>query len=245
MNLIKTPSFELAVYARGDEHADKLALVLPGRLDTKDYIHMTSHVDFLAKLGFYAVSFDPPGTWGSSGSIEDYTMTNYLKAINELIEHFGNKATLVMGHSRGGSMAMLAAITNPHISHLISIFSRPGPSDIGMQEAKTIGFETDYRYLPPGADRSGGKMEFKLPYSFFVDGAQYDMRDGLKRCTIPKLFIVGLHDKSVKPEVAREAYDVSAKPKILLELDSDHNYRLHSEITEKVNHAVGEFLETE
>jgi hypothetical protein len=41
-------SLRLATYARGNEKAQKLALVLPGRLDTKDYTHMISHVDYLA-----------------------------------------------------------------------------------------------------------------------------------------------------------------------------------------------------
>ncbi len=82
VDIIKTPSFELAVYIKGKSDAKKLALVLPGRLETKDYPHMRSHVNYLAKRGYLALSFDPPGTWDSPGEIEFYTMTNYLKAIN-------------------------------------------------------------------------------------------------------------------------------------------------------------------
>lgn len=93
MNIIKTKNFELAVYTKGDQDSPKLALVLPGRLDTKDYIHNTSLVDYLASQSYIALSFDPPGTWESSGNIELYTTTNYLKAVDELIEHFGNKQT--------------------------------------------------------------------------------------------------------------------------------------------------------
>jgi hypothetical protein len=42
---------------KGDQDAAKLALVLPGRLDTKDYAHMVSAVDFLSARGYLAVSF--------------------------------------------------------------------------------------------------------------------------------------------------------------------------------------------
>jgi pimeloyl-ACP methyl ester carboxylesterase len=130
MNVIKTKSFELAVYAKGDPNSPKLAIVVPGRLDTKDYIHNTSLVDYLAQLGYYAVSFDPPGTWESPGGMELYTSTNCIEAVNELIEHFGNKPTVVAGHSRGGTVAMLAGTTNQHITHIIPIFSYYGePSD--------------------------------------------------------------------------------------------------------------------
>src|SRR3990167_9150866 len=113
--MIKTNSFTLATYQKGNPDSKKLALVLPGKLDTKDYAHMRSHVDFLANLGFFALSFDPPGTWESPGDISLYTTTNYLKAIDELIKHFGNKPTFIMGHSRGASISMMGASRNSKI----------------------------------------------------------------------------------------------------------------------------------
>lgn len=60
MDLVKTRSFNLAVYKKGDENSPKLALVMPGKLDTKDYSNMRRHVDYLAGLGHLAISFDPP-----------------------------------------------------------------------------------------------------------------------------------------------------------------------------------------
>ncbi len=242
MNTIQTKSFNLAVYSKGNESAEKLALVLPGRLDTKDYVHMKSLVDFLAGLGYFALSFDPPGSWESNGDINQYTMSNYLKAINELIEHYGNKPTVLVGHSRGGSMAMLAGITNPYVTHFITVFSRPGPSSMGLEEARTKGVQVDYRDLPPGNVRTTEQKKFELPYSYFEDAAQYDMRDGLRECIKPKLFFVGLHDVDVKPGYVREAYEIAAEPKQLYELDSDHDYRLHPAIIEEVNRVIGSFL---
>lgn len=88
MNLLQLPSFTIATYMQGNPDAEKLALVLPGKLDTKDYAHMRSHVDFLAERGYLALSFDPAGTWESPGDISLYTLNNYLKTIDELIEHF-------------------------------------------------------------------------------------------------------------------------------------------------------------
>src|SRR5690606_21567041 len=123
MKLIKTPSFELAVYLQGNFNAARLALVLPGKLDTKDYAHMRSHVDFLATKGFLAVSFDPPGTWESPGDIELYTMTNYIKAVNELISYFNNRPTFVMGHSRGATIATIVGAQNKNVFAFASVMS--------------------------------------------------------------------------------------------------------------------------
>src|SRR3990167_4608093 len=134
--MIKTKNFKLAIYSGGNEDANKIALVLPGRLDTKDYVHMTSHVDFLAERGYYALSFDMPGTWESPGNIAEYTTTNYIKAVNELVDYLGTKPTLLIGHSRGGSVAILAGAANKNVIGIIPIMatygapSSPSPEDL-------------------------------------------------------------------------------------------------------------------
>ena len=239
--IVQTHSFELAIYARGNESADKLALVLPGRLDTKDYAHMTSHVDYLASIGYYAVSFDPPGTWESPGPIDLYTTTNYLKAINELIEHYGNKPTVLIGHSRGGSMALLAGTTNPFVTHMVAIMSHHGPSTVGKPEDQSV-ITPSLRDLPPGTSRTTQHKEFFLPYSYFVDQQQYDALEKLRSSKKSKLFFYGTRDVLVSPESVKSMYDVSAEPKIIHHLNSEHDYRLHPEIIDEVNNAMSEFL---
>lgn len=184
MAIIKTKSFELAIYKKGSDLSKKLAICLPGRLDTKDYAHLRSHVDFLADEGYLALSFDPPGTWESSGDISIYTNQNYLKAINEVIEYYGNRATIVLGHSRGGSMSMLAGVNNEFVTHFIAIMSHYGPSE---RPDFSGGVRTSYRDLPPGTEESKEKKRFDLPMSYFDDTISYT---GLESCPKPKLFFL-------------------------------------------------------
>lgn len=243
MPLIKTPSFQLAVYANGDEKADKLALCLPGKLDTKDYAHMRSHVDYLAGLGYHAVTFDPPGTWESPGGIELYTMSNYLKAINELIEYYGNRPTLVLGHSRGATMSMLAGTSNPKIFAFIPIMSTLAKGSFWEShdpEWQSRGYTLSKRDLPPGG---GPKVkEYKLPYSFFEDQTKYDLTPEMTSSTKPKLFILGKRDVLATPNIVKSTYATFAEPKQLYELDSDHDYRFHPTLIDEVNSVVGNFL---
>lgn len=241
MNQIQTPSFTLSVYEQGDRNAEKVALVLPGRLDTKDYPHCRSHVDFLAGKGYHALSFDPPGTWESPGDIELYTMTNYLKAMNEIIELLGNKPTILVGHSRGGSMAMLGGTTNQFVTHFVAIMSRPSASIPDDENGyRTLGKNISYRDTPPNDKEH--QVKFELPFSYFEDAAQYNMVDDLKTCSKPKLFFYGTEDAIIKPESVKEMYDYAAEPKQLHELKSEHDYRRHPEIIEEVNQVIGEFL---
>jgi pimeloyl-ACP methyl ester carboxylesterase len=244
MILIETPGFKLACYVKGEADASKLALVLPGLLDTKDYPHMITHVDFLAKQGYLAVTFDPPGTWESHGDIEIYTMSNYLKAVDELIQHFSSKPTFVMGHSLGGSIAMLSAVKNTGIVAIAAIMSASSFVRDSNREERIIKWRNDkikvsYRNMP---EDSTQRKQFDLPYSFSEDAQQYDVSQDLKTLQIPKLFIAGDQDTSVEPELVSQTYSLAAKPKILHIMKSDHNYRDHPELINEVNEYIQQVL---
>ena len=243
MEIVKTKSFELAIISQGDKNASKLAIVIPGRLDTKDYAQNPSHIKYLASRDYFALSFDPPGSWDSPGGLGLYSTTNYIKAVNELIEYFGNKPTLLMGHSRGGTVTMLAGPKNPHVTHMISVNSSPGgPIDV---DAPVPGEpHTSYRDLPPGTTRTKEQKRFVLPYHYFEDSEKYNALEGLKTCTKPKLFFYGSKDELSKPEFVQHMYDVSAEPKTIHELNTEHDYRLHPEIIDEVNQIVGKFLDS-
>lgn len=242
MKFVETPSFKLAVYARGDSNASKLALVLPGRLDTKDYAHMRGHVDFLAKKGYFALSFDPPGSWESPGRIEDYTTTTYIKAVNELIEHFGNKPTLLVGHSRGRAVTILAAVNNKNVTGVVPIMATYGAPSSPSPEDIKVGAHISFRDLPPGDTKTAEQKKFVLPLSYFADGQKYNPAEALKDFIGPKLLICGTQDEFTKPERVKEVYDLLAEPKMFLELNTEHDYRYNPDMIKKVNEAIGDFF---
>lgn len=241
--IIKTKSFELAVYQKGTENSEKLALVLPGKLDSKDYAHMRSHLDMLAGLGFLALSFDPPGTWESPGDISLYNTTNYLKAVDELIEYFGNKPTFLVGHSRGASVALIAGIKNENVLAFCPImpsFTESGFDKTIEEDWKKSGYKLSKRELPLG---DGEEIkEFMLPYSFFEDQIRYKWSEEFTKCTKPKLIIIGKHDVTVPTEEVKEIYKKLSEPKELYELDWDHNYRMSKDKINEVNQILGNFL---
>jgi hypothetical protein len=216
---------------------------LPGKLDTKDYAHMRSHVDYLATQGFLALSFDPPGTWESPGDISLYTMTNYLKAVDEIIVFFGNKPTFVMGHSRGGTVAQIAGAKNPNIyafAAIMSGLSKGWYLEEDTKGWKEDGFRVSKRDLPP--DGGLPEKEFRLPYSHYEDQTQYDLTEEIIHCKKPKLFILGKKDSLILPEDVRSTFNLVSEPKQLYELDSDHDYRHHPKLIEEVNEVIGKFL---
>jgi len=172
-------------------------------------------------------------------------MTNYLRAVDELIEHYGNKPTFVVGHSRGATIATLSGVINKLIfafAAIMSSFSKGGFQELADKEWKTKGFAISRRDLPPGG---GNKVkEFKLPYSFYEDQTNYDLTEEITSSTKPKLFILGKKDDLIPPETIRGTFKLFAEPKVLNELDSNHDYRLKPHLINQVNEIVGAFLDT-
>ncbi|NMC51768.1 alpha/beta hydrolase [Candidatus Kuenenbacteria bacterium] len=241
MNIIKTKSFELAILSRGDCSAPKLAILIPGRLDTKDYINFVSHAEYLTGNGFLAVAFDPPGVWGSPGGIELYTTTNYIKAINELIEYFGDKPTLLLGHSRGAAAAILAS-SNINVIGVVSVMANFGAPTVPSGEAQGKGFEITRRDLPPGGTPTKERKEFTLPIAYWDDGKKYNTIETLKKCIKPKLIVCGTTDQFTTPDEVKNLYKMIPEPKMIKEINCNHDYRYYLGAIQEVEEALGQFL---
>lgn len=243
MEIIKTKSYELAIISRGNKDSEKIAIALPGRLDTKDYANFSSHLDFLSSKGFYGICFDPPGTWESPGGIELFTTTNYIKAVAEVTKYFGDKPTLLLGHSRGGATATLAGCVNPNVIAIVTINeslgtpSPPNPKDI--QGNKYI----DFRDLPPGTEKTKEQKRFDVPLYYFEDAAKYSDAEVLKTCQKPKLIFCSTKDEFNSPQEVKEIFNLIPEPKMLHQLNCNHDYRYYPKAVKEVNEVMGKFLD--
>lgn len=242
MDLIKTKSFKLAIRIKGSKKSKKLAILIPGRLDTKDYANFISHAEYLANKGFFAISFDPPGTWDSPGNIDIYSTTNYIKAVNELIEYFGNRPTLLLGHSRGGSVAIISSL-NPVVTSMVLVMASYGTPSPPSDESKQAGFQEELRDLPPGSSKTSGQKIFLLPLAYWKDGKKYNPLQVLKKSLKPKLIIYGNCDEFTSVNKVKDVYNKIPEPKMIKEICSNHDYRYHPTAIKEVNNAIGQFLD--
>ncbi len=242
MEIVKTKSFELAIFSKGDKNSPKLAILNPGRLDAKNYVNFVSHAEYLASRGFFVVAFDPPGVWESHGSIDLYTTTNYIKAVNELIEYFGNRPTLLLGHSRGATVAILAS-ANPNIVGIVLVMANYGTPTSPGEEALKNGFHISHRDLPPGDMKTKEQKEFLLPIAYWEDGKQYNIIQSLKNCFKPKLIVYGTNDTFTTPDEVKKIYETVPEPKMIKEVNSSHDYRYYPEAIKEIEQEVGRFLD--
>lgn len=246
MGVVETASFSLDTYSAGEADGEKLALVLPGFLETKDRPYLKNHTDYLADLGYLAVSFDPPGTWGSGDNIEDYTVTNYLQAIDELIEHFGNRPVAVMGNSMGGRVALLAAMRNEHVGSVAAVATVFPYIRDRNRDSRTVKWQAEKeRILRVESPQDPNQIiEFWLPYSHSEDAQKYDVPGsaGLRKLVKPKLFVIATRDTVVTPAEALETFEMAAEPKELRKLNAGHEYWRYPRHVQRINHMVGSFL---
>lgn len=240
---IKTKSFELATLIEGDENAGKLAILCPGRLDTKDYANFQVHMTTLAKRGFVVISFDPPGTWESPGGIELFTTTNYIQSVNELIAYFGNKPTLLIGHSRGAAVSLIVANDNPNVIGVIGLMPNLGSPTPPNEESIKRGYHISYRDLPPGTSKTVEQKVFNLPMAYFEDGKQYYPAIAAKNLTKPKMILYGDKDEFMTPDEAEKICSEIPEPKFVKQMHSTHDYRYYPEAVQEVDGLIEKFVE--
>ena len=224
-----------------DEKTDRLAILCVGYLDSKDYAHMVDLAERLVQRGYTAVRFDPTGTWESEGDIADYTITQYLEDMKNVLEHMLGQGKyshiLLGGHSRGATVSLLYAAKDPRISTVVAIMpSSPHVTEDGSREEwKEKGIRQSWRDIPG----SGEKREFRVPYSYEQDRTQYRILEEMKKIHIPVLFLAGELDTLVVPARAREIFDVANEPKkFLLMKGIGHDYRHSKDEVMQVNNLI-------
>lgn len=222
--------------------SNKLAILCPGYLDSKEYYHLKSMSTELTSNGYTCVRFDPTGTWDSTGSINDYTMTRYLKDVASIVEYMKRKAKvsnlLVAGHSRGGQAALLYAARN-QVNTVIAAMPSGGPLTSQDVHNYTVWEETrkqiSYRNIP----ESRKQRKFVVPFNYLQDIYKYDMITEVARITARVVFIAGELDDVCPPKSVESLFNMTLGPKSFSILKGiGHSYRNSIAETTIVNAAI-------
>ncbi|MFA7301468.1 MAG: hypothetical protein WC069_04110 [Candidatus Shapirobacteria bacterium] len=79
----------------------KLAILLPGYIESPDYHHLIVIDKKLSNLGYTVVRIDACGLW-STGNTINYTTTNYINQVQNIIDSYLSQnptEIILVGHS--------------------------------------------------------------------------------------------------------------------------------------------------
>lgn len=228
-----------AVISYPEAGSDKLAVLCSGYLDSKDYKHLAGLAEMLCEEGYVVVRFDATGIWESDGDISDYSTTQYLEDIGNVIDHMLEENhynhILLGGHSRGGMVSIIHAAKDKRISLVLGIM--PATKNIMTAEKraqwKSDGFRISERDLPEKPDENIG---FKVPFSHVEDREKYDTVESVKMINVPIIMIAGELDDVVLPKDVEDIFDNANEPKKFILIPGiDHDYRHNDSEIDFVN----------
>jgi len=232
-----------AVIHRPQVESDKLAILCPGYLDSKDYKHLVMLADDLVQHGYTAVRFDFVGTWESEGNISDYTIPNQLEDIENILEYMLSqrdyKKIILGGHSRGGLLSMLYAVNDARITQVVGIMSpyllKKTVDDERMKLWQTQGFRESTRDIPDSQEFK----KFVMPYENMLIDGKYNLLEVIDKLHVSVLLIAGEEDDTVLPEDVKLLFEKANEPKHFELVNGiDHGYRRSRDEVKKVNQII-------
>lgn len=216
----------------------KLALLLPGYVESPGYRHLIVIDNKLRNLGYTTIRVDACDLW-QTGDGYNYTTTNYINQVKEIIDSYLPKnptEIVLIGHSLG---VLVAAYVGTLYKEVTGVICISPPISLNRSDYKWIdGFRTSKKDLP---DNSSQFRELTIPVSFVEDRKQYSIINSLKKINKNTLIIIGEQDPSLS-EVKRVVKDLGLTHCIKIE-DMGHDFRQSEELCSRVASEIEKFLQ--
>lgn len=177
---------------------------------------------WLTEYGYDAYIFDYRG-YGLSqgevdldGAIEDVAaMLDYILAQSEAGEQL-----VVIGHSLGGAFSVYSVATHEHKNRISGLV--------------TINAFSDYHAIAQDVlARSWLTWLFQVPLSWTIDNSYSPVKVADEVAPVPLLVMYGSRDVLIDPAHSKQLFKAAGEPRLLLEIDSDHNHIFNSELNKK------------
>lgn len=208
----------------------------------KDWGAWNIMAEHITNAGFCFVKFNFSHNGGTVDNpidfpdLEAFGNNNYTKELDDLHDviewiqmHFkansniDTKKICLIGHSRGGGIAILKASADPRITNLITLAS---VSDFGRRTS-TIGDlkewkETGVTYILNGRTKQKMPHFFQFYEDFKANENRLHIESAAKRINIPWLIIHGSKDTSVNQNEAEELHQWNPNSELKIIENADH-----------------------
>jgi len=218
----------------------KVALLLPGYLDSPDYLHLKTFEKRLTNLGYTVERLDACYLW-KTGNVDNYSITNFINQIKERVEFYKDQSpeeVVLIGHSLGGFTSIIAGSRITEVTKIIALCPTPdriGPS-LRWEENKPRHTEREF------PDDPKQFRTFDVPYTFVVDGLQYSAAQEVKNIHKPIMIFIALEDKSIPPADTEQIVTNANNPYVVRQPNMGHDFRYSQEECDIVMEEIEKFL---
>ena len=202
----------------------KVALLLPGYLDSPDYLHMITFEKGLENMGYTVERLDACNLW-KTGDVENYTISNFIKQIKERVDFYKGQnpeEIVLIGHSNGAFTSIVAGARIPEVTKIVALC--PPPNKEGSEHKWVNGVRVSKRDLPNDPTKI---REFAIPDTHIKDAIQYSAVD----------------DTVVKPELTEEIVSNANNPYVVRQSGMGHDFRNSQQECDIVMREIEKFLE--
>ncbi len=218
----------------------KVALLLPGYLDSPDYLHLKTFEKRLKELGYTVERLDACHLW-ETGNVDNYSISNFIKQIKSRVEFYHNKhpeEIVLIGHSMGAFTSIIAGSRITEVTKIVSLCPPPDRIESIMSWGNS-GVRPSKRDLPNDPSKF---REFSIPYSYIEDGLQYSAQDEVKTINKPLMIFIALDDEIVSPELTEKIVANANKPYVVRQSNMGHDFRFFQEQCNIVMSEIEKFL---
>lgn len=198
----------IAVLHQPAKPTHRAVIVCHGFSGNKDKCYLKDICNALGSAGIAAARIDFSGNGESEGKFEDMTyqkLTGDLRSLIDLLEQKGYTSIGLLGHSMGGSTALLAGAADRRVKAIVNI---AGPSDPSLERHKR--FVSDYFEKVYGSRESSAKFLKSL------EGV--DVLGAVRSLNAPLLTIHGDDDQIVPIEEGEAINEAANEPKKMVVL---------------------------
>lgn len=218
----------------------KLALLLPGYLDSPDYLNLKTFDKRLSELGWTVERLDPCHIW-ETGNVDNYSITNFIKQIREKVEFYQDQnpeEIVLIVHILGGFTAIIAGSRIAEVTKIVALCSPPDRIGQSLRWEKNQPRHSE-RELP---DNPSQLRAFDVPYSFVDDGLQYSAAEEVKNIHKPIMIFIALEDKNIPPADTEQIVANANKPYVVRQPNMGHDYRESQQECDIVMAEIEKFL---
>lgn len=218
----------------------KVALLLPGYLDSPDYLHLITFEKGLKELGYTVERLDACNLW-KTGDVANYTISNFIKQIKKRVNFYKGQnleEIVLIGHSNGAFTSIVAGARIPEVTKIVALC--PPPDKEGSEHKWVNGVRVSKRDLPNDSTKF---REFAIPDTHIKDAIQYSAVEDVKKIYKPIMIFIALDDTVVKPEWTEEIVSNANNPYVVRQPNMGHDFRFSQEECIIVMKEIEKFLE--